>query len=128
MSSCIDCHDETSDTTWVKFHFPTIELEFKKSIHSQKKGNEFSCFSCHNPHATTMALRNDSMPLHQVIQLSNELCIKCHSLQKAEFRKAHDRFPHNEVHLQKNRCIDCHAQTNDSLLIPHNILDKEQAT
>ena len=128
MQSCIDCHDEESDTTWIKFHFPTIVNEFTKSIHKTKKGEEFTCFDCHNPHANNLSLRNDTMPIKQVVELSNQMCTKCHATSKKEFRRAHDEFPHGDLHLEMVRCIDCHAKTNDTILIPHNILKKDEAT
>lgn len=128
MQSCIDCHDEESDTTWIKFHFPTIVNEFTKSVHKTEKGEEFTCYDCHNPHANTLSLRNDTMPIKQVVEVSNQMCTKCHSTSDREFRRAHDEFPHGDLHLEMVRCIDCHAQTNDSILIGHNIEKKKHAT
>lgn len=126
MQSCIDCHDEESDTTWIKFNFPTIEKDFTESIHTEDE--EFSCYDCHNPHATMLALRNDSMPITQVVEVSNTMCTSCHSTSDKEFQREHDEFPHIDLHLKMVRCIDCHAQTNNSILIGHNIEKKKHAT
>lgn len=128
ISTCIDCHDETSDTTWSKFKFTTIETEYNKSIHAKKCGNSFNCYTCHNPHSTKMGLRNDSLPLNQVVAVSNEMCTKCHAIDKPNMQHAHHRIPHTEIHLQKNRCIDCHSSTNDTILVAHDITDKKLAT
>lgn len=126
MQSCIDCHDEESDTAWIKFDFPTIEKEFTMSIHTEEE--EFSCYDCHNPHATMLALRNDSMPIKQVVKVSNQMCTKCHSTSDKEFQREHDEFPHGDLHYTMVRCIDCHTKTNDSILIGHTVEDSEEAT
>jgi len=128
MSNCIDCHNEDGDTTWSKFGFSTIETEYMKSVHNTKKGKKFNCWDCHNPHATTMCLRNDTMPFSQVVKISNGMCTKCHAVTNDKMIKAHDKFPHSEVHLVRNRCIDCHTKTNDTILVAHNVMDAKQAT
>jgi len=126
---CLDCHDPGTDTTWKKFNFPIIQSEYAKSVHCSGEHSHFTCWTCHDPHSTRLCARNDSMPLQDVVETSNAMCTKCHKMDKTDHNyRAHDMFPHTDLHLQKNRCIDCHTLHNDSLLVDHNVLDKHHAT
>ena len=124
ISSCIDCHDASVDKMWTKFNFATIQSEYIKSVHNIDR---FSCWTCHDPHASIMCVRNDSMPLSQVIETSNKMCTKCHSLNDENVYKSHEFFPYPKAHLQQNRCIECHTMKNDSIMVAHNVMDKHKS-
>jgi NAD-dependent SIR2 family protein deacetylase len=41
--------------------------------------------------------------------------------------KIHEWLPNQELHFKNVRCIECHTQVADSLMVSHNILSKDQA-
>jgi hypothetical protein len=41
--------------------------------------------------------------------------------------KVHSWLPNQELHFSHVRCIECHTEVNDSLMVSHDILPKEKA-
>jgi hypothetical protein len=39
----------------------------------------------------------------------------------------HEWLPNNRLHFQHVRCIECHTRVNDTLMVAHLVLPKEQA-
>jgi NAD-dependent SIR2 family protein deacetylase len=42
--------------------------------------------------------------------------------------QVHEWLPNQELHFKHVRCIECHTQVTDSLMVSHDILSKENAT
>ncbi len=106
----------------------------QQSVHSEKiaKGL-FSCTSCHNAHTMTVGELNH--PTKQRIADDNLMCTNCHS-RAGVFTQlsggksatsqdmAHSALPYASEHLNRLRCIDCHADAADTTL--HRILPSSQ--
>ncbi len=128
---CMDCHGY--DETYAQYHFEEIETEFTESAHN-KEG--FSCWSCHDPHSYKAFMRNAD-DLAEAILYDNSMCLKCH----ADFREfsmltdreeivlveSHAWLPNQAAHFAKIRCIECHTEINDTILIAHKIMPKASA-
>jgi hypothetical protein len=133
-NNCIDCHG--GDEQYAKFHFEKIEKEFALSIHAVKHGQDFNCFTCHEPHSYKISARKDSITKN-IIAYDNNICLSCHNninrfslisdKPKPNIIDKHDWLPNQSRHFQNVRCIECHARAADSLLVPHNIQPKEKA-
>jgi hypothetical protein len=44
-----------------------------------------------------------------------------------EIGKVHNWLPNQELHFKHVRCIECHTEVADSLMVSHAILSKDQA-
>jgi hypothetical protein len=128
---CMDCHGY--DETFAKYHFEDIEIEFQQSIHNME---EFTCWSCHVPHSYKAFMRNAD-DLEEAILYDNNMCLRCHAnfdrfsllteREEIVVVESHDWLPNQAAHFKNVRCIECHTQVNDSILIAHKILPKAQA-
>jgi len=131
---CMDCHG--GDDTFAKFNFEGIESEFQKSVHSSRHDESFTCWMCHNPHSYKISARNTTN-LSQTIAYDNAICLNCHAdidnyqmlteKENPNILTTHDWLPNQKLHFSNVRCIECHAQNNDSILVAHLILPKEKA-
>lgn len=133
-ATCLDCHG--GDETYASYHFEEIEAEFTESVHSTKHSQDFSCWMCHNPHTYKInASNNDN--IKQTIIYDNNICLSCHAdinkyqlisdQQNPDILVKHDWLPNQKLHFANVRCIECHAKTNDSILVAHLIQPKEFA-
>lgn len=128
---CMDCHGY--DETYAQYHFEDIELEFQESIHNI---DEFTCWKCHDPHSYKAFMRN-AEDLEEAILYDNNMCLRCHAdfdrftllteREEVVVVESHDWLPNQAAHFKKVRCIECHTEINDSILIAHKILPKDQA-
>jgi len=128
---CMDCHGY--DETYAHYHFESIEMEFQESIHNIE---DFTCWSCHDPHSYKAFMRNAD-DLEEAILFDNNMCLRCHAdfdrfSQKTEREEiviveSHDWLPNQTAHFANVRCIECHTEINDSILIAHKILPKTEA-
>lgn len=135
MMTCIDCHG--GDETYASWKFDEIEAEFHKSIHYQKHGEQFSCSKCHDQHYYRATARTSSS-LQEIVETNNNMCLSCHDNmvryqlisgeQNPQIVDVHDWLPNQALHFRRVRCIECHTQVQDSLLVSHNILEKKLAT
>jgi hypothetical protein len=132
--TCLDCHE--GDEEHAQYNFEGIQEEFLKSVHSSKHSEEFTCWMCHNPHSYRINARtNDEM--EEFIQYDNGICLSCHAniskyqllttLDNPNILDKHGWLPNEGLHFKSVRCIECHAEINDSILVGHNILPKEMA-
>lgn len=135
LPNCVDCH--VGDENSAKYNFEKIESEFKESVHATRHENEFTCYSCHNPHTYKINARNKNQNVSQTISYDNAICLNCH----ANFEKyqlirdtlnpniiqKHDWLPNQATHFKNVRCIECHAAYNDSLLVAHKVQPKSKA-
>ena len=128
---CMDCHGY--DETFAQYHFESIEMEFAESIHNIE---EFTCWKCHDPHSYKAFMRNTE-DLEEAILYDNNMCLNCHAnfdrftllSERAEIVivESHDWLPNQASHFANVRCIECHTEINDSILIAHKILPKTEA-
>ena len=135
ISECLDCHG--NDPNYSKYHFETIQTEFEKSVHSTKHAESFSCWSCHDSHYYKINARNRKQDIQSTIVYDNSICLSCHADKnkyqlisdklKPTIIKTHAWLPNQADHFAHVRCIECHAELNDSLLVAHNILPKSRA-
>lgn len=131
---CMDCH--SGDMSNSQYHFEKIDEEYIKSVHSEALNEEFTCWMCHNPHTYKINART-AIEMDEAIRYDNEICLSCHSDQyRFEFLSdkhlfdmldRHQWLPNQKRHFQSVRCIECHAEMNDSILVSHNIQPKDKA-
>lgn len=128
---CMDCHGY--DESFAQYHFEEIEFEFSESIHNIE---DFDCWSCHDPHSYKAFMRNAD-DLAEAILFDNNMCLRCHAdfdrfAQKTDREEiiiveSHDWLPNQTAHFANVRCIECHTEINDTILIAHKILPKSEA-
>lgn len=134
LPTCLDCHegdDETAD-----FNFEMIAEQCEQSAHSTNFSDEITCWSCHNPHTYKINARNN-INVKETIVYDNNICLSCHSdinkyqLITAEAKpniiEKHDWLPNQVAHFASIRCIECHAEFSDQVLVSHQIKSKENA-
>lgn len=134
LNTCIDCHG-TSDQ-YADFNFHTIEQEFQESVHGDHYIENFSCWSCHNPHTYRMTARLGG-DITEIVAYNNSMCLGCHGdishyevlieRQLTNMLSKHDWLPNQSLHFRKVRCIDCHASVHDDILVAHHVLPADQA-
>jgi hypothetical protein len=132
--ACIDCHG--GDETYAKFKFEKIEAEFHESVHSTKHSEDFNCWMCHNPHSYKISVRSNDK-IKDIVAYDNAICLNCHAdisnyqmltdKVNPNILKKHEWLPNQALHFKNVRCIECHARTNDSILVAHNIQPKAKA-
>lgn len=132
--TCMDCHG--GDDTYAKYNFEGIEEAFMGSVHFQASEERFNCWSCHDAHGYELALRNDKS-IVEVVELSNNMCLSCHDNkfkyglisddQPKQINEIHAWLPNQDSHFKKVRCVDCHTNVQEDVLVSHNILPKEKA-
>lgn len=132
--NCLDCHG--GDEAFAKFNFEGIDAAYKQSVHYKLEEYGYTCWSCHNPHSYRINIRN-SQNLKETILYDNNICLHCHSDQNrlnlmsdemnADIMKTHEWLPNQASHFKNVRCIECHAKANDTLLVSHQILKKDEA-
>jgi len=131
---CTDCHSDTDDVPPI--NFTGITEEYKKSVHATRKGTGVSCWSCHNPHSYNITTRSKDN-LNHVVAYDNSICLECHSGMgkfdilygdpKSSLIARHHWLPDPVKHFKSVRCIECHAEIRDDVLVAHNIRPKEEA-
>ncbi len=134
LSTCLDCHG--GDDTYAKYQFERIDEEFQKSVHFVKSGESFTCSKCHNQHYYKPTARNSST-VSEIVSYNNAMCLSCHNnlarfqlvsdQQNPVLAQVHAWLPNQELHFRNVRCIECHTQVTDTLMVSHNILSKEHA-
>ncbi len=134
LSTCLDCHG--GDASFATYHFERIDEEFKKSVHYKVYGDNFTCTKCHSQHTYKATARTSSDVL-EIVDYSNKMCLSCHNdMKKYKMVSGHDNpkliqvhewLPNQELHFAHVRCIECHTEVADSLMVSHNILPKEKA-
>jgi DNA-directed RNA polymerase subunit RPC12/RpoP len=75
--------------------------------------------------------------LEEAILYDNNMCLRCHAnfdrftllteREEIVVVESHDWLPNQAAHFKNVRCIECHTQVNDSILIAHKILAKTEA-
>jgi len=134
LSTCLDCHG--GDASFAKYQFERIDQEFKKSVHYKVYGDNFTCSKCHSQHTYVATARNSDNVL-EIVDYSNKMCLSCHNDMKKyqlvaghenpKLVQVHSWLPNQELHFQHVRCIECHTEVADSLMVSHNIMSKDKA-
>ncbi len=134
LSTCLDCHG--GDETFASYQFEKIDEEFKKSVHYKVYGDNFTCSKCHDQHTYSPRARNSDDVL-EIVEYSNRMCLSCHNDMK-EYKLVSDRenpqivqihewLPNQELHFEHVRCIECHTEVVEGLMVSHNIQGKDKA-
>ncbi len=131
---CMDCHE--GDDNFAQYNFEGINDDFHKSVHSSKHSEEFTCWMCHNPHTYKINARTNK-DMSEFIQYDNEICLSCHAdaskyqlltnLDNPNILDKHDWLPNQGLHFKTVRCIECHAEMNNDIMVAHNVQPKEKA-
>lgn len=134
LASCQDCH--SGDDAMAKYNFDGIVEEYEKSHHTQLPDYPYTCWSCHDPHSFQMEVRAND-PITKLVAHDNGMCLHCHSVVSSgdmllgvsidPLMETHSWLPDTENHLRNVRCLECHAQIREDVLVAHDILPKEQA-
>jgi cytochrome c1 len=134
MYNCIDCHG--GDEKFAKFKFEEIEAEYQKSVHFKLEEEGFTCWKCHGPHDYRVSVRHTGN-LKETILYDNNICLNCHSNfdhfqllsehEEINILKQHDWLPNQATHFKNVRCIECHSEVNNDILVSHLINPKEKA-
>jgi hypothetical protein len=134
MYNCIDCHG--NDEKYAKLNFEEIETSYRLSTHFKLEEEGFTCWECHGPHDYKISVRNSSN-LKETILYDNNICLRCHSnydqfqllseREEINILQKHDWLPNQESHFKSVRCIECHSQINDTILVSHLINPVEKA-
>jgi len=132
--NCLDCHG--GDDSFSSFDFEEIDTDYRQSTHSMLEEEGFSCWKCHDPHSYKINIR-DSKNLKETILYDNTICLDCHSdfsrfqllteREEINILQKHEWLPNQASHFASVRCIECHTRINDSILVSHLIMPKEEA-
>lgn len=132
--TCMDCHE--GDPNSEDYHFERINEEYEKSVHSRLHHEDFTCWMCHNPHSYHISARTN-IPIKEIITHDNIICLSCHAdidkyqlmtdKENPNILTTHEWLPNQRLHFRNVRCIECHAELNNDILVAHNIQDKEKA-
>ena len=130
--ACNDCH--AYDDDYAQYHFEDIEVEYLESTHVNLDG--FSCWKCHDPHSYKITVRN-STNLGETILYDNNICLECHgnyrnyelltNHEEVNIVTNHDWLPNQSLHFKSVRCIECHTEINEDILVAHKLLPKADA-
>lgn len=130
--SCNDCH--AYDEAYAQYHFEDIDVEYQESTHATIEG--FSCWKCHNPHSYEINIRKTEN-LGETILYDNNICLECHGNftnyelltdhEEINYVANHEWLPNESLHFKNVRCIECHTEINEDILVAHKILPKEEA-
>lgn len=134
LSTCLDCHG--GDASYAKYKFEQIQEEVKKSVHYKAFGESFSCTKCHSQHTYRATSRNSDNVL-EIVGYDNQMCLNCHNdMKRIKMVAGHDLpkvvdihnwLPNQELHFKHVRCIECHTEVVNNLMVSHNILGRDQA-
>ena len=135
IPTCVDCH--AGDDAMAKYNFEGVEEEYRKSGHAGLPEYTYTCYSCHDPHGFKMRTRDDGTTLTERVIYDNSMCMNCHadatSLDLVAYSgidrmsMKHKWLPNAANHFVNVRCIECHAEIRDDVMVPHHILPKEEA-
>ena len=131
--SCTDCHGFSESDE--KYQFSKIEESYKESVHHKRLGEDFSCWSCHDPHTYAIKAR-ESNNIKNIVSYNNSMCLDCHSdVEKFEMLSGekknvfehHEWLPNQNLHFNNVRCIECHTEVNKDILVAHKVQPKKEA-
>jgi len=134
MYTCMDCHDDSEFMPGLNFQ--SISDEYEKSVHATRENSKTNCWSCHNPHSYRITTRSEHN-VQEVVAYDNSICLECHSGMgkfdvlygdpKSSLLAKHEWLPDPVKHFKSARCIECHTEIREDMLVAHNIRPKEEA-
>ncbi|MBC8320583.1 MAG: cytochrome c3 family protein [Bacteroidetes bacterium] len=132
MPGCFDCHEGDDEV----YNFAKIDQQFQESVHSTKHSQDFTCWMCHNPHTYKINARNNQNLLETIVY-DNNICLSCHadinkyqlisSDKNPNIIEKHDWLPNQISHFAHVRCIECHTDTSNNILVAHKVQTKDKA-
>lgn len=132
--ACLDCHFE--DPELGDLNMEKISEQYEESVHHAQLEDQFSCWDCHDAHSYKLFARN-SDNIGEIVEYNNAICLDCHAdiskftmlteREQPEILATHEWLPNQSLHFKKVRCIECHTQLSDSVLVAHTITPKEEA-
>lgn len=132
LPMCLDCHAGSNEP----YQFDQIAEEYQKSVHYEVYGDNFTCAKCHNIH-TYHPVSTTSNNVAEIVEYSNGMCLSCHNNMQQynlvsgrtnpEIVDVHDWLPNQQLHFENVRCLECHTEVQDGIMVAHNILKKEDA-
>lgn len=133
--SCMDCHG--GDPQYEHLFFDQIAEEAAASVHAERMGDAFKCEMCHDPHTNKLVATTRKFSIPEIVAHNNTTCLQCHAdesryhiftdAEQPKILETHSWLPNQSLHFKNVRCIECHTSKNDTMLVAHNILPKEQA-
>lgn len=102
---CVGCHEQHQDEGAP--NLIGLEHEYEKSVHVTEGVEDFSCFTCHDPHAFKPAGGRE--PIADIVTQTNEICLSCHEDLLTPVPKGHEWLPRPQAHWNSVRCLDCHT-------------------
>lgn len=133
--TCQDCH--VGDPTYAHLHFDEIEQEAMSSVHAEKLGDAFKCEMCHSPHTNRLVATTQKYSIEDIVAFDNGMCLSCHGSgdryglfvnhNQPNLEEVHSWLPNQALHFKNVRCLECHTSRNDTMMVAHKILPKEQA-
>ena len=133
--TCQDCH--SGDPAFAHLHFDEIEIEAMGSVHAERLGEAFKCEMCHSPHTNRLVASTSKYSIQDIVAFDNGICLSCHASEgryhvfadndRPVLKEIHSWLPNQALHFRNVRCIECHTARNDSMMVAHKILPKEQA-
>lgn len=131
---CLDCHG--GDEFWAKYKFEDIYTEYEGSVHAGLYNNGFSCWSCHDPHEYHISARTEEN-IKTTIAYDNAICLSCHANldkyqlvtthENPDILASHDWLPNQKLHFSSVRCLECHTEVNNNMMVAHKILPGSKA-
>lgn len=122
---CVECHEDREDDGAP--NLIGLHHEYEKSVHVTEGVEDFSCFSCHNPHNFQPSRSGETIA--DVVAQTNDTCLDCHTELLSPVPKGHDWLPRPQAHWGSVRCLDCHTPVEGR--IPerpsHNVLAAEES-
>ena len=133
--TCQDCH--SGDPTYAHLHFDEIEADAMESVHAERLGDAFKCEMCHSPHTNRLVASSQRYSIDDIVAFDNGMCLSCHGSgnryhmfvdhNQPYLDTVHDWLPNQSLHFKNVRCLECHTSRNDTMMVAHKILPKEQA-
>jgi hypothetical protein len=122
---CVECHEEREDDGAP--NLVGLHHEYEKSVHVTEEVEDFSCFSCHNPHTFHPVSAGESIA--QVVAETNGTCLDCHTELLTPVPKGHEWLPRPQAHWGSVRCLDCHTPLEGRITErpSHNVLAAEDS-
>ncbi|MBF0125601.1 MAG: cytochrome c3 family protein [Magnetococcales bacterium] len=130
---CLGCHEKSH--SFPKELFESIERSFNRSVHFQTMQDDFTCFSCHDPHNFRALSGQSGEHLADVVARDNGVCLRCHDSPEgirgktgrlfSTLSQTHAWLPEANRHWGSVRCVECH--TSGERERSHFILGKDYA-
>ncbi len=132
--TCMDCHG--GDENYAQYNFDEIENEYNKSVHAKRHDETFSCWMCLDPHTYRISARTNKSVIN-IVACDNGIFpernadLNMYQLvtdkENPNILNTHYWLPNQSMHFANVRCIECHAEINNSLLATHLVLPREKA-